>query len=260
MGDVGVFRHPPNIKDLVSDPSLIIESAFIGGQWVSSSKTFPVYDPATNKEIANIADLGRDDFTRAIDHAQDAFITFRETTEHQRSRMLHKWAELIRKNAKDLAVILTMENGKTLGEAEGEVEYGASFISWFAEESVRSYGDIIPSQHKGSTNFVIRQPIGVCGIIAPWNFPIAMITRKLGPALAAGCTVVVKPPSETPLCTLALTHLAQKAGIPANVIQVVTTRDRTAVTELYTNPAVKKVSFTGSREWENSLPGRRPVP
>jgi succinate-semialdehyde dehydrogenase/glutarate-semialdehyde dehydrogenase len=246
MGDTGVFKHPSSIKSAIRDTSLIHESAFIGGKWVSSNKTFPVYDPATNKVIANIADLDVSSFKLAITHAEAAFKTFKETGEHERAKFLHKWAALIRLHAKDLAVILTMENGKTLAEAEGEVEYGASFISWFAGEAIRSYGDVIPSQHKGSTNLVIRQPIGVCGIIAPWNFPIAMITRKLGPAIAAGCTVVIKPPSETPLCTLALTQLAVEAGISPNVIQVVTTKNRAAVAELYTNPIVKKVSFTGS--------------
>lgn len=242
MGD----QTPSTITDAISNASLLKESGFIGGEWSSSLKTFPVYDPATDEVIATIADFGVDDFKCAIDHAQTAFQDFRKTNEHERSRMLHKYAALIRANAKDLAVILTLENGKTLVEAEGEVEYGASFITWFAEEAIRSYGDIVPSQHKGSTNFIIRQPIGVCAVIAPWNFPVAMITRKLGPALAAGCTVVIKPPSETPLCTLALTVLAQEAGIPPSVIQVVPTRDRSAVTELYTNPIVKKVSFTGS--------------
>ena len=246
MGDAGVFKHPATIKEAITDPSLIRESGFIGGEWVSGDKTFPVYDPVNNKVIANIADLDVSHFKTAISHAADAFKSFKDTSEHDRSKILHKWAALIRQNAKDLAVILTMENGKTLAEAAGEVEYGASFISWFAEEAIRSYGDVIPSQHKGSTNLTIRQPIGVCGIIAPWNFPIAMITRKLGPAIAAGCTVVIKPPSETPLCTLALTALAVEAGLPPNVIQVVTTRNRTAVAELYTNPIVKKVSFTGS--------------
>jgi succinate-semialdehyde dehydrogenase / glutarate-semialdehyde dehydrogenase len=186
------------------------------------------------------------DFTTAIEHAHKSFKVFKTTQETARAKMLHAWAALIRQHAKDLGVILTMENGKTLAEAEAEVEYGASFITWFAEEAVRSYGDVIPSRHLGSTNIVIRQPIGVCGIITPWNFPIAMITQKLAPAIAAGCTVVVKPPSKTPLCTLALTALAMQAGIPPNVIQVVTTKDRNAVTELYTHPLIKKISFTGS--------------
>jgi len=245
-GQNGISKHPAIIKEAIENHALLLESGFIGGQWVSGGKSFPVYDPATNKVIANIADLDVNSFKVAIKYAEEAFRSFKETSEHDRASMLRKWAALVRANAADLAVILTMENGKTLAEAVGEVEYGASFISWFAEEAIRSYGDHIPSQHKGSTNITIRQPIGVCGIIAPWNFPIAMVTRKLGPAIAAGCTVVIKPPSETPLCTLALTYLAVEAGIPPNVIQVVTTKDRTAVAELYTNPIVKKVSFTGS--------------
>ncbi|KAJ9143783.1 Succinate-semialdehyde dehydrogenase [Pleurostoma richardsiae] len=243
---MGGGTHSSSGKDAVSNTSLVKESGFIGGVWVSSDKTYPVYDPATDKVIANIADLGTDDFKRAINQADVAFRDFSKSSEYERSHMLHKLAALMRSNAKDLAVILTLENGKTLAEAEGEVEYGASFISWFAEEAIRSYGDIVPSQHEGSTNFIIREPIGVCAIIAPWNFPIAMITRKLGPALAAGCTVVVKPPSETPLSALALTVLALEAGFPPNVIQVVPTKDRAAVAELYTNPVIKKVSFTGS--------------
>jgi len=240
------FVHPSSIKAALRDSSILRDKSFIGGEWVGSNSTFPVYDPATNEVIANIANLTTKDFTTAIEHANTAFKLFKNTQETARAKMLHAWAALIRQHAKDLGTILTMENGKTLAEAEGEVEYGASFITWFAEEAVRSYGDVIPSRHLGSANLVVRQPIGVCGIIAPWNFPIAMITRKLAPAIAAGCTVVVKPPSETPLCTLALTALAVQAGIPPNVIQVVTTKDRNAVTELYTHPLIKKVSFTGS--------------
>jgi len=247
MGEINPsFVHPSSIKAALRDSSILHDKSFIGGDWVGSTSTFPVYDPATDKVIANVANLTTIDFTTAIEHAHAAFTLFKNTPDTSRAKMLHAWAALIRQHAKDLAVILTMENGKTLAEAEGEVEYGASFITWFAEEAVRSYGDVIPSQYLGSTNLVLRQPIGVCGIIAPWNFPIAMITRKLAPAIAAGCTVVVKPPSETPLCTLALTALAVQAGIPPNVIQVVTTKDRSAVTELYTNPLIKKVSFTGS--------------
>jgi succinate-semialdehyde dehydrogenase / glutarate-semialdehyde dehydrogenase len=247
MGEASnMHSHPQSLAAALKDTSLIHEQGFIGGKWVNGSSTFPVYDPATNGIIANIANLGASDFTTAIEHAQTAFQDFKNTSETSRAKMLHAWAALIRKHSKDLGILLTMENGKTLAEAEGEVEYGASFITWFAEEAIRSYGDVIPSQHEGSANLVLRQPIGVCGIIAPWNFPIAMITRKLGPAIAAGCTVVVKPPSETPLCTLALTALAVEAGIPPNVIQAVTTRDRKAVEILYTHPLVKKVSFTGS--------------
>lgn len=248
MGPAIFESHPTSVRGAISSPSLLHEEAFIGGTWVlsPSSKTFPVYDPATNAVIANVADMGLEAFKQAVEHADAAFRQFRKTSEHDRSHLLHKYAALIRANAADLAVILTMENGKTLAEAKNEVEYGASFITWFAEEAIRNYGDIVPSQHPGSTNFVMRQPIGVCAIIAPWNFPIAMITRKLGPALAAGCTVVIKPPSETPLSTFALTELAQQAGFPLNAIQVVPTRDRGAVAELYTHPIIKKVSFTGS--------------
>lgn len=241
-----IFQHPRTVKEALRNTSLFRQDAFINGKWVQGETTFPVYDPATDNVIANVANLQKEDFISAIDAAHNEFTIFSQTKETDRAKMLHSWSALIRKHSKDLGILLTMENGKTLAEAEGEVEYGASFITWFAEEASRSYGDVIPSQHTGSTNIVIRQPVGVCGIIAPWNFPIAMITRKVGPAIAAGCTVVIKPPSETPLCTLALTALAVEAGIPANVIQVVTTKNRDAVTVLYTHPAVKKVSFTGS--------------
>ncbi|OBT69146.1 hypothetical protein VE03_02006 [Pseudogymnoascus sp. 23342-1-I1] len=240
------FVHPESIEAALKDKSIVYEKSFIGGEWVSGSSTFPIYDPATHKVIANIPNPSTEYFPTAIEHAHTEFKMFKKTQETARAKMLHSWAALIRQHANDLGVLLTMENGKTLEEARGEVEYGATFITWFAEEAIRSYGDVIPSRHQGSTNLVIRQPIGVCGIIAPWNFPIAMITRKIAPAIAAGCTVVIKPPSETPLCTLALTALAVQAGIPPNVIQVVTTKDRNAVAELYTHPLVKKVSFTGS--------------
>jgi len=247
MGDIGkMFSHPQSLKEAIQNLSLIKDKAFIGGDWIDGPGTFPVYDPATDKVIANVSNLESKHFSTAIEFAHAEFHSFKNTQETERAKLLHAWAALIRKNSKDLGILLTLENGKTLAEAEGEVEYGASFITWFAEEAVRSYGDVIPSQHKGSANLVLRYPIGVCGIIAPWNFPIAMITRKLAPALAAGCTVVVKPPSETPLCTLALTALAIEAGFPPNVIQVVTTRDRSAVETLYTHPLVKKISFTGS--------------
>lgn len=180
-----MFNHPATLESAIQDKNLIRDKAFIGGEWVNGLSTFPVYDPATNKVIANIANLGAADFTKAIEHAHTAFSSFKNTQEITRAKMLLTWAALIRANSKDLGILLTMENGKTLAEAQGEVEYGASFVTWFAEEAVRSYGDVIPSQHKGSMNVVLRQPIGACGIIAPWNFPIAMITRKLAPAFAA---------------------------------------------------------------------------
>ncbi|CAH0047328.1 unnamed protein product [Clonostachys solani] len=244
------FSHPTSAYDALSHKPLFREQGFIGGAWISGPETFPVHDPATNNVVANVASFDAAAFGRAIECAQAALQQYKETSEHQRCKFLHRFAGLIRSHASDLATLLTLENGKTLTEAAGEVEYGASFISWFAEEAIRSYGDIIPSQHAGSTNFTIRQPVGVCGIIAPWNFPVAMITRKLGPAFAAGCTVVIKPPSETPLCTMALNVLLQQAieefGLPRDIVQVVPTRNREAITELYTNPTVKKISFTGS--------------
>lgn len=206
-----MFAHPESLRQALSDTRLIRDKAFIAGEWVAGETTFPVYDPVTDKVIVNVANLQARDFTTAIESAHTAFKSFKSTQETTRAKLLHAWAALIRQNAKDLGNLLSLENGKTSAEAEGEVEYGASFITWFAEEAVRSYGDVIPSQHKGSANLVLRSPIGVCGIIAPWNFPIAMITRKLAPAFAAECTVVVKPPSETPLCTLALTDLTIEA-------------------------------------------------
>ncbi|KAI0149949.1 Aldehyde/histidinol dehydrogenase [Hypoxylon sp. NC0597] len=169
-----------SIRAALKGSSIPREEALIGGQWVVSSSTFPVYDPATNRIIANVPNLTNKDFTTAVEHANEAFTAFKNTQETDRPSVLHKWAPLVCQHAKDLGVILTMKNGKTLAEGEGEVEYGASFITWLVEEARRggSYGDMIPSRHKGSTNIVLRQPVGMCGIIAP--------------ALAAGCTVVVK--------------------------------------------------------------------
>lgn len=247
MGDAGsISQHPTSLKDALEVPTLIKEQAFIGGRWVSGNATFPVYDPATNNVIANVANMQLDDFQAAIDHADTEFRTFSKTTEYARAQILREWAALIRKHVDDLSKLLALENGKTLPEAKAEVISSAAMVSWFAEEAVRSYGDVIPSGFPKSNVIVVRQPIGVCGIIAPWNFPLAMITRKVAPAIAAGCTVVIKPPSETPLSALALTHLGVEAGLPANVVQVVTTKDRKAAEEIYTNPKVKKISFTGS--------------
>ena len=247
MGDASSFsRHPASLEDALEVPALIKEQAFIGGKWMSGNVTFPVYDPATNRAIANVANMELKDFQAAIDHADTEFKSFSKTTEYARAQILREWAALIRKHADDLSKLLSLENGKTLLEAKGEVTSSAAMVSWFAEEAIRSYGDVIPSSFPKSNIVVVRQPIGVCGIIAPWNFPLAMITRKVAPAIAAGCTVVIKPPSETPLCALALTHLGIEAGLPANVLQVVTTKDRKAAEEIYTNPKVKKISFTGS--------------
>lgn len=247
MGDAGISRpHPSGLQDALEFHELIREQAFIGGQWVTGNKTFPVYDPTTNGVIANVADMGLKDLQTAIDEAETEFKSFSKITEYARAQLLRDWASMIRKHSVDLSKMLALENGKTLPEAMAEVTSSAAMVAWFAEEAVRSYGDVIPSSFPNSNVIVVRQPIGVCGIIAPWNFPLAMITRKVAPAIAAGCTCVIKPPSETPLCALALAYLGTQAGLPANVLQVVPTRDRKALEEIYTNPKVKKISFTGS--------------
>lgn len=240
------FTHHSTVEQAVQDKSLIRTHAFIGSAWIQTQKKFPVTDPATGKAIAHVADVGRDQILTAIAYADAEFQKFRKTSEYERAALLRNWATMVRRHKNDLARILTMENGKVLVDALGEVESGASFLDWFAEEAIRSYGDIIASRIPGRTNLTMRQPIGVCGIIAPWNFPLSMVTRKLAPAVAAGCTSVIKPPREAPLCTLAMVQLAHQAGIPAGVLQVVPTSDRQAVEELYTHPAIKKISFTGS--------------
>ncbi|KAH8897947.1 aldehyde dehydrogenase [Thozetella sp. PMI_491] len=237
-------------KEAVSklkDGSLLIQDAFIDGQWVAKDLKFDVYEPSTATVLGQVANCNLDDFKKAIDSANEAQSTFFEsTTGASRGAMLRKWYDLVVANKDDLAVILSLENGKTYSEALGEVMYAAGFISWFAEEATRSYGVTIPSSSPHTTLMTIREPVGVCGIITPWNFPAAMITRKIAPALAAGCCVVIKPPSETPYSCAAFVKLAIEAGLPPKTIQVCPTKDRQAATELATNPLVKKISFTGS--------------
>ncbi|KAI0478056.1 aldehyde dehydrogenase [Xylaria cf. heliscus] len=238
--------HQTAISQL-KDSKLFIQDAFIDGQWVTKDRQFDVYEPSSATVLGQVADCGLDDFRKAIQSAYDEQPKFFEnTTAASRGSMLRKWNDLIIANTDDIATIMSLENGKTLAEAKGEVIYAASFISWFAEEATRSYGVTIPSSTPYTTLMTIREPVGVCGIITPWNFPAAMITRKVGPALAAGCTVVIKPPSETPFTCLALIRLAVEAGLPPAAIQVCPTKDRKAATELATNPLVKKISFTGS--------------
>ncbi|KAK9242097.1 Aldehyde/histidinol dehydrogenase [Lipomyces tetrasporus] len=228
----------------LSRPDLFTGSALIDGNWVQSEKTFPVYEPSTGEVLGEAANMSHADFVAAIKSAHIGFQRYStSTTAHQRSALLKKWYDLIIANKDDIATILVLENGKTLSEAVGEVVYAASFVSWFAEEATRAYGDVIPSSMPNTTVLTFKQPVGVCGIITPWNFPAAMITP---PALAVGCSVVIKPPSETPYTAAALVKLAIEAGIPPTVIQLIPTKDREAATELCTNPIVKKVSFTGS--------------
>ncbi|KAJ4368108.1 hypothetical protein N0V83_006463 [Neocucurbitaria cava] len=240
----------------LKDRSLFIEDAFIGGEWTTKEKTFEVWEPASATVLGKVANCDQDDFRKAIQSAFDAQPKFFEsTTGTARGVMLRKWNDLILANQEDIALILCLENGKTLAEAKGEVAYAASFISWFAEEATRSYGVTIPSSYPNTSLSTIREPIGVCGIITPWNFPAAMITRKIAPALAAGCSVVIKPPSETPYTCLALTKLAIEAGLPPATIQVCPTKDRQAALELSTNPQVRKISFTGSTNVGKMLAG-----
>ncbi|MDU9399069.1 NAD-dependent succinate-semialdehyde dehydrogenase [Pseudomonas sp. zfem003] len=233
----------------LDDLNLLREQAYVNGQWIESDDDarFAVTNPANGELIAEVASLGRVETARAIDAAQAALPAWRARTAKERSTILRRWYELIMANQEDLARLLSWEQGKPLAESRGEIAYGASFIEWFAEEAKRVYGDVIPHDKPGRRLVVIKQAIGVVAAITPWNFPNAMITRKVGPALAAGCTVVLKPASETPLSALALAALGERAGIPAGVLNIVPgTRSREIGAELTGNPLVQKLSFTGS--------------
>ncbi|MCO4758437.1 MAG: NAD-dependent succinate-semialdehyde dehydrogenase [Oceanospirillaceae bacterium] len=233
----------------IMQKNLLKTQAFVNGQWVDADngKTFDVYNPATGEKIASCADLSADEAQHAIERSNSAFVKWRKTTAKHRASLLRKWYELVMENQEDLAQILTAEQGKALLESRGEIAYGASYIEWFAEEAKRSYGDVLPTVSDDRRLLTIKQPVGVVSAITPWNFPTAMITRKASPALAAGCTIVIKPAAETPLSALALAELARQAGIPDGVINVITsTNSREVGLELTTNPLVKKVTFTGS--------------
>ncbi len=231
------------------DPNLLQTSAFINGSWVNASdqSTFSVVDPASGQVIAEVADCQREETEAAILAANEALHAWKTKTASQRGRILSDWHNLILQHADDLAAIITAEQGKPRSEARGEVHYGASFVEWFAEEGKRLYGDIIPTTLSGQRLLVVKQPIGVVGAITPWNFPLAMITRKVAPALAAGCTIVVKPAEKTPLTALALAELAKRAGMPVGVLNVVVGQDAHAIGQAMTSsPLIRKVSFTGS--------------
>jgi succinate-semialdehyde dehydrogenase/glutarate-semialdehyde dehydrogenase len=232
-------------------PELLCERAYIDGAWVEAADggTFPVTNPADGSLVAKVPQLGVAETKTAIEAASVAWPEWRSKTAKERAGILRRWYDLMVANKDDLAAIMTAEQGKPLAESAGEVMYGASFIEWFAEEGKRVYGDVIPTHLPDRRILVIKQSVGVVGIVTPWNFPNAMITRKSGPALAAGCPVVIKPASETPLSALALAVLAEEAGIPAGVFNVVTTTDSRAVgKELTESPLVRKFSFTGSTE------------
>ena len=235
----------------LKDAALLRTDAYIDGKWLAadSGKTFPVTDPANDSVICEVADLGVVETRRAIEAADKALPGWRGKTAGERAGLLRRWYELLLEHQDDLAVLMTTEQGKPLVESRGEVVYGASFIEWFAEEGKRIYGDVIPSHADGKRIVVLKQPIGVVAAVTPWNFPNAMITRKVAPALAAGCTAVVKPAGETPLSALALAELADRAGIPPGVFNVIMTSTSGPVgEELTTSPLVRKFSFTGSTE------------
>jgi len=226
---------------------LVETAAFIDGLWIEADATFEVTNPADGSVIAQVADLGAAETRIAIEAAHRAFPAWAARTAKDRGAILRRWSDLMLAHADDLARLMTAEQGKPLAESKGEVAYGAAFIDWFADEAKRAYGHTIPSPMPGKRLASIKQPIGVCAAIAPWNFPIAMITRKVGPALAAGCTVVVKPAAETPLCALAIARLAVEAGVPAGVLNVVTGKDASAIGKaLCDDSRVRKLSFTGS--------------
>jgi succinate-semialdehyde dehydrogenase/glutarate-semialdehyde dehydrogenase len=237
----------------LKDMSLLKRQGWIDGQWADSDsgRVFAVTDPATGAKIVEVAYMGAAETRRAIDAAARALPAWRAKTAKERAAVLRRWFDLLIAHTEDLALLMTTEQGKPLAEAKGEVAYGASFIEWFAEEGKRAYGDVIPTVAADRRLLVVKQPIGVCAAITPWNFPIAMITRKVGPALAAGCTVVAKPAEATPLSALALAELAHRAGVPPGVFNVIPADASHAAEigmELCTNPTVRKVSFTGSTE------------
>ncbi len=240
-----------NLKSMLTRPDLVCDQAFVGGAWVSakSGKTFDVTNPARGDVIATVADLDRSEVATAIAAAAANQKAWAARAAKERSNILRKWFDLLMANQEDLAIIMTAEQGKPLAEARGEVAYGASFIEWFGEEAKRNYGETIPGHMPDKRITVINQPIGVAAAITPWNFPNAMIARKVAPALAAGCSFVVRPASQTPLSALAMAKLAEEAGLPAGVLSVVTSMDASGVgKEFCENPTVRKLSFTGSTE------------
>ncbi len=235
----------------LADSDLLRDRAWVDGRWIvaDSGDTFAVSNPADGAEIARVPELGTAETRRAVAAAEAALPAWRATTAGQRGAILRRWYELMLEHAEDLARLMTAEQGKPLAESRGEVAYGASFVEWFAEEAKRVYGDVIPPPTGDKRLITLKQPVGVFAAITPWNFPVAMITRKVAPGLSAGCTAVVKPAEDTPLSALALAELAARAGLPAGVLNVVTTaRPAVAGGELCANPAVRKLSFTGSTE------------
>ncbi len=236
--------------DLKANPFLR-DKAYVAGQWCDAADcgVFSVFNPATGEEIAQVADCTAQDAVTGIEAAEKVFAAWSSRTAADRSATLRRWHDLMLRHEQELAEIVTAEMGKPISEAVGEVRYGAAYLEWYAEEAKRIYGDVIPNASPGARTIVIKQPVGVCAAITPWNFPNAMLMRKAAAALAAGCTMVAKPAEDTPLSALAVAALAEEAGVPAGVFNVVPTADAAGVgLELTTHPAIRKVSFTGSTE------------
>ncbi|MEQ8502762.1 MAG: NADP-dependent succinate-semialdehyde dehydrogenase [Sneathiellaceae bacterium] len=234
----------------LSDKSLLRSQCYVDGAWIDadSGKSFAVTNPATGEEIGKVPEMGASETRRAIEAADKAWPAWRRKTAKERAVILRRWFDLMMENQDDLAVLMTAEQGKPLAEAKGEIAYAASFIEWFAEEGKRLYGETIPTYAPDKRILVTKEPIGVCAAITPWNFPAAMITRKCGPALAAGCTMVLKPAEQTPLSALALAELAERAGVPKGVFSVITGDSKEIGGEMTGNPIVRKLTFTGSTE------------
>jgi succinate-semialdehyde dehydrogenase/glutarate-semialdehyde dehydrogenase len=247
----GMKMNTVNLTGMkLKDPTLLRHQCFINGEWMDADKgqAIEVRNPATGKVLGTVPRMGKDETHRAIAAADAALPAWRAKTGKERAAILRKWFELMMANQEDLAIIMTTEQGKPLTESRGEIAYAASFIEWFAEEAKRIYGDTIPAPTADKRIVVIKQPIGVCAAITPWNFPAAMITRKAGPALAAGCTMVVKPASQTPFSALALCVLAERAGVPKGVLSCITGSANEIGGEMTSNPTVRKLTFTGSTE------------
>jgi len=244
------MSRKPSSQPPLKDPQLFRRQAFLAGSWQDADDggVIPVTNPADGSTLGTVPNLGAAETRRAVEAAAAAWPAWRERTALERCRVLRRWYDLIMASQEDLAVLMTLEQGKPLAESRGEIAYAASFIEWFAEEGRRVYGDTIPAPVPGRRIIVLKQPIGVVAAVTPWNFPAAMITRKAGPALAAGCTVVLKPASATPFSALALAELGARAGLPAGVLNVVTGGAGPIGRELTGNPAVRKLTFTGSTE------------
>ena len=236
---------------MLNNQDLLKQKAYVDGTWTDSIEgtRFEVNNPYDGSLITTVPDMGTEDAEQAIAAADRAFKEWKQTTAGERAILLRRWSELLLDNLEDLALLLTLEQGKPLSEAQGEIRYGAAFLEWFSEEARRTYGDVIPGHARNKRIVTLKQPIGVVAAITPWNFPNAMIARKVGPALAAGCTMVVKPAEDTPLSALAMAALAEEAGIPAGVLNVITTNQPVAVGKALTeSPVVRKLSFTGSTQ------------